>query len=135
MNKFKNHYTLIRSSNEQRIIEISTAKYSECPAMLPKKNNINLLPSLGNIDEDMKAIKVFPNPNNGNMTVEYTLPEYEQGVFEMYDLVGKRVYSQTILAGSGSFIITETNISKGIYFYQATTSNRRIGQGKIIIIK
>ena len=80
-------------------------------------------------------VKVYPNPNNGNMFVDYKLPSTEQGVFELYDMVGRKVYSHELIGNENTFTISGSTLSSGIYFYQAMVGQKRISMDKVVIIK
>ncbi|MEI6153607.1 MAG: type II secretion system F family protein, partial [Deltaproteobacteria bacterium] len=45
---------------------------------------------------------------------------------KMYDILGKKIFSNKLYSGKNSFEITSENIDKGIYFYQVTAGNKII---------
>ena len=79
--------------------------------------------------------KVYPNPNNGTMQVDYNISENQKGIFEVYDLTGRKVLTHEMGTGKNSFTISESNLDNGIYFYQVISNNKRIAQNKLVIIK
>jgi len=112
--------------------DIVTYKYSQCTA------NANLLRTVNNQDNNNKSnqyVLLYPNPNDGNMTVEYNIPETETGVFEIYDISGKKILSRPLAGGKNSFAISETQLTRGIYFYRASIGKKQIGFDKVIVIK
>jgi len=82
------------------------------------------------------AISVYPNPNSGEMTVNYSIPENQIGKFEIYNLIGVKVADYPLQSGgANSLSISETNLTEGIYMYRLTSDNKTIEQGKIVVIK
>jgi len=80
-------------------------------------------------------LNIFPNPNNGNMQVNYEISLNTNGVFEIYDPIGRRLYSFPLYGGKNSFSLSELMLPKGVYFYQATAGNKRIAANKFVVIK
>ena len=84
----------------------------------------------------------YPNPFNGNVTFEFSIPSNESIVFKVFDLNGKIVTEKMILPGlAGNYKIkwdgkdiNGRRKSSGIYFYQFI-SNSIISQGKITYLK
>lgn len=81
------------------------------------------------------SFALFPNPNNGNMTVAYELPDNETGTFELYDVIGKKLLSYQLYSGKNTFSISDDKVKKGIYFYKAFSSIKQIAADKIVVIK
>lgn len=59
--------------------------------------------------EQANAISLYPNPNNGMFTVE----SFEKGVLTVFDVTGKEVLNQQIIAGKTSVLMD--NQAKGLY--------------------
>ena len=53
-------------------------------------------------------LKIFPNPNNGIMQIDYTFTEQEKGVLIIYDLTGRKLSSYTIDGVTNTLIIDES---------------------------
>jgi hypothetical protein len=80
-------------------------------------------------------ILLYPNPNDGNMVLQYTLPEGQQGQFIIYDLMGNIVDTETLAPGTQTQSILMSGLAAGIYFYQVTFDNQIIKSDKIVIRK
>jgi hypothetical protein len=80
-------------------------------------------------------VSVYPNPNNGNMTVAYKIPANTTGSFELYDIIGKKLLSSPLYEGKNTFNISATMVNAGIYFYRITAGNKLIAADKIVVIK
>jgi hypothetical protein len=67
------------------------------------------------------SILVYPNPNNGQFTLEFS--ETNQNILvEVFDIMGKKVYSK-----NSSVSINQINIAeqpKGIYLVKVTANNQ-----------
>ena len=77
------------------------------------------------------SAKVFPNPFSENLTLRWA--GGEPCVFEMFDLVGRRVLSVKIPSGA-DFQIPTAQVSSGLYLYNmvSATSGRRLAAGKLL---
>jgi hypothetical protein len=79
---------------------------------------------------------VFPNPNNGSMTVSYELTDNETGTLEIYDMMGKKLFTYSLYSGENTLSISEDGLNPGIYFYKAISKeDKLIASDKIVIIK
>jgi len=77
---------------------------------------------------------LFPNPNNGNFTLSYSLSSPLQTQFIIKDFVGRTVYSQPIINSSQS-TIDLSYLSNGIYYWETISNNSILEKGKIAVIK
>jgi len=76
---------------------------------------------------------LFPNPNNGNFTFQYSLKQNDKGYIQIYDVAGKLIES-TILDPKISQATINTNLSKGIYLYQVVVNEKIVKNDKILIV-
>ena len=65
---------------------------------------------------------VSPNPNQGHFTVFLKDTAFNKGRLELYDMLGKKVWSQQLTAQE-TFIRTNT-LSKGIYLAKIDNDNQ-----------
>ncbi len=79
--------------------------------------------------------KVYPNPNNGSMTLEYHLAENENALVSIYDLVGRIIKSYPINSKSNSIFINENELNAGTYYYTIQLNDKVIKTEKLVIIK
>ncbi len=104
-----------------------------------QQNSNNIYPNNGNINQtinqQISKINIYPNPNNGNMQVLYSIPANESGVFGLYDVLGNLLLSYPISGGTKTFTIDGSNLAKGVYFYQVYSNNKLVAKNKIVIIK
>jgi uncharacterized repeat protein (TIGR03803 family) len=77
---------------------------------------------------------VYPNPNNGIFTIQWSVVS-GQWTVEIYNVLGKKVYSQFTSPNSPPTIDVSSN-PNGVYFYRVLDENGGlIGEGKFIIQK
>ena len=79
--------------------------------------------------------RLYPNPNNGNFTLEYQLIENETGVLTIYDIAGKLVYSYPLNSAALHVGIDANSLEAGAYFYEVKIGDKRVKADKLIIIK
>lgn len=84
-------------------------------------------------DTNVYEINVFPNPNNGKFTVNYNLSEDIEGMFYLYDAIGRRVYKEKFTQNNGSLPV-EVILSTGIYIWEVR-GEKRIKTGKLVVVK
>ncbi len=81
------------------------------------------------------SFNLFPNPNSGNMQLDYNLGGFTKAEFKLYDITGKLISSKTIAENEGTLIINEQNLHNGVYFYHILVGEKTIKTDKIVIIK
>jgi endonuclease I/chitodextrinase len=78
--------------------------------------------NLGNVKEILKnnpEINVFPNPNNGNFTIQFDEIKENNSV-EIYSILGQKVFEKL---GIKSNTIEVSNLEKGVYFIKVNNQN------------
>jgi len=101
-------------------------------------NGVNPLMLQNKKDQKAPAMsgKVYPNPNNGTMQYDYSIPTGSMGEFMIYDLSGIRVADYRLSEGENNTLkISETNLKDGIYFYLVIVNGEVKARDKLIIIK
>ncbi len=79
-------------------------------------------------------VKVYPNPNNGNMECEYNVKSTDTGTIKIYDLTGKLMEEYKLNSNNNTLTLT-TNLSNGIYLYQIIVNDKIVKSDKLVIIK
>lgn len=79
--------------------------------------------------------KIYPNPNNGNMNIEYKIPEMEQGLFEVFDMTNKKIAGYILKGNENTITISNSDFANGVYYYQVISNGKIITKDKLIIIK
>ena len=81
-------------------------------------------------------IFVYPNPNNGNFILEYTLNNSENFQFEIYNVLGQMVFDSTLetTSSKGERVEVHKPLSSGVYLWRVESGKNKIAAGKIVII-
>jgi hypothetical protein len=86
-------------------------------------------------DEPKLAFKLYPNPNNGSMIVDYSIAATDLAQLNFYDMAGKLVATYSLRSETDKQQITENNLSNGIYFYTLILNDKPVRHDKLVIIK
>ena len=105
------------------IDDVSITKVAGCDTAMGINENIDNL-----------SFKIFPNPNNGNMTIKYTLRQSDKGSIRIYDVTGKLIEENSLNSNDNQMQITST-LDLGIYLYQIIVNDRIVKSDKMVIIK
>ncbi|WP_346858431.1 FG-GAP-like repeat-containing protein [uncultured Draconibacterium sp.] len=104
------------------------------------KEQINLLmaqtivTSSNSLIASEKSFKVFPNPTNGFINIEFDSFSSAKTLLEIFNLHGQRIYMEEYYPISTIKRIEVSTLSKGVYFLKISNSMRQQAE-KIIIDK
>ncbi len=79
-------------------------------------------------------INVFPNPNDGNFTINFNVTTQLTGL-RIVDVTGRIVYTQSMSGMEGTQNIDANSLSHGIYYWELIAADNVISKGKMIITK
>ena len=82
-------------------LDMFVAKYSQTPLSVPA------------IAEKGRGMIVYPNPNNGMMTVSFSELGYNN--LAIYDCLGRQVYQSQLTGNETSLKINATELNDGVY--------------------
>ena len=85
--------------------------------------------------EPKRSFTLFPNPNNGSMTLTYDLGKDTEANMNLYDVTGKLISTYNLSNTIGSIEINEDQLKNGIYFYCILVNGIKVNTNKIVIIK
>jgi len=77
----------------------------------------------------------FPNPANGTTTVAVTLEETTTLSFELFNMMGQKVFevaAQSYSTGVQSFTFDASELSSGVYFYTVTAGETQVSKKMIV---
>jgi hypothetical protein len=81
------------------------------------------------------VFKLYPNPNNGNMILDYVLPAQHSGLLEITDITGKVLNRYELKAGSDRLRINDSKLENGLYLYRIIVNSKVVKSDKLLIIK
>ena len=95
------------------------------------------------IPEEMAINRVYPNPFNASINIEYHMDQFAQGRIVVYDIQGKMIMDQGLHnRAPGTYIWTWNgadktgqNMPSGAYFVQLIQGEARSETRKIVLIK
>ncbi len=113
----------------------STDYFNECERTLPEiatnpEAAQRLLADTKNNPVSVKQINLYPNPSNGKLIVENTL---ENSTFELYDIVGRKVYTSSLSGNATQLDISSFN--NGTYLYKIIQNGKPVKEDKLILNK
>ena len=79
--------------------------------------------------------KLYPNPNSGTMTIDYTIDGGETALFSIYSMDGRLLQQQTLNAQNNTATVDATILKAGIYYYTVKEENKNAKTDKIVIVK
>lgn len=80
-------------------------------------------------------LKPYPNPASKEVYIPYKITNSNNAYIELYDLLGKKILTQTIHNNSGFISIPVTKLKEGIYLVQLISDKKIIGTERIIVKK
>jgi type IX secretion system substrate protein len=79
---------------------------------------------------------IYPNPSNGNTTIEFNLPQGENaGQLVIYNMQGVELKRYTVDNTFHTLLLNNSEFHSGTYFYQLQTASGASGAKKMIVIK
>ncbi len=86
---------------------------------------------------DPEIVNVYPNPTRAGLTIFTQYPVEETLIFELFDPIGKLVYTTTWEATISEPIEQRVNLNSfnnGVYFYKVKNGTSEVG-GKVLLMK
>jgi PKD repeat protein len=93
------------------------------------------VPEIHNAPSTSATLHIFPNPNKGEMTVNYSISGDENAMLCIFDLNGKQVAGYLLKADATSLEISNENLSNGVYMYKVISKESILNTGRLVIIK
>jgi len=87
--------------------------------------------SLVNVDEQNYIL--YPNPNDGNFTIEQVIMDDKPVEVEIWDVVGRSVYKEQFQFAGAKAKLQMNKVSPGIYLLQLTGGDKQKHRFKFVI--
>jgi hypothetical protein len=107
----------------------STSYYNSCENNVPNLNNSSKQLNQSDGAENNKPI-VYPNPTNGSLVVKSNCKDC---IFEVYDLMGKKVMSQKL--NETETKVDVSSLNSGTYLYKIMQNGALLKADKLILTK
>jgi parallel beta-helix repeat protein len=85
--------------------------------------------------EPDRISKIFPNPANGQVTVQVEMAEGEFGTFELFDLSGRKVGSWDLQGGQTNHSLILSDLPTGTYIYRITINGVAKQTDRLVIVR
>lgn len=120
---------------QSEILDLQVADY-EGHVVIPAMNvvmgvndNLNLLPNQFGLAQN------YPNPFNNATVISFSLPSAQEVEFEIFNILGKKVYSETKRYQAGIHqIYWEGNVASGVYYYRIKAGDK-VATRKMMLLK
>ena len=86
---------------------------------------------LNNILSD--EIKVYPNPANDEVTIDYVLQENTQGKITIFDMLGRARITLDLSATNNRANFSVANLEKGVYIYKYIVNTKVVKTDKLTV--
>lgn len=114
--------------------EGANKSYSNACERLSANNSSNRKAYFENLESTtVSSFAIYPNPATDFVYLSIESEETYTGTFEIYDLLGQIVLSQTI--NTSTFQISSEIINNGVYYYKMIVDSNTISEGKLVITK
>lgn len=77
------------------------------------------------------SFSVYPNPANDFVNIEYN--GSKDGAFQLFNVVGQSVFSQTLSAGDQKTSLDVSSLNSGVYFYTLQIDGQVMETKKLVI--
>jgi hypothetical protein len=124
----------------QREILLPTLHHSSMPYMpnfrlgaLEGSPCDSIISSVETPKEVLDEIKIYPNPTENILHLDFPNPLKEVAQFTLFDNIGQAVFGKKIKRGEVSQTFYLEELPKGIYFYKIETDERQWQSGKVVV--
>lgn len=116
--------------NSYMIVASDTIRNWPCPGMFNVKLNYNNSTSTINTVTENSQLTLFPNPSNGQITLQITNSKLQMCKLEIYNSLGEIVFYSHVPNFTSPISL---NLPAGIYFVRAMDEEKIIDTKKIVI--
>lgn len=97
-------------------------------------NDTPFVASVLNYDTEVISPMVYPNPFHEwtEISLNFSTNKSQNFNFEVYDLLGRNVYSNKNLSAA-KFRFRRGNLQSGLYYFLVTANNKQLAKGKFIV--
>jgi hypothetical protein len=96
-------------------------------------SSIALVTTSVQVPPPLRGARLWPNPASGEVFVELAAPLPQPGTWALYNGMGQRVRREALAAGQAEHSFSLAGLPPGLYFWEAKSSNQRLGGGKLVV--
>ncbi|MCB2196889.1 MAG: T9SS type A sorting domain-containing protein [Bacteroidetes bacterium] len=82
---------------------------------------------------EIQKLKLYPNPANDYLTVEYDVLYIKEAKFQIYNSIGSVVYTKTLKEKQDNLRIQVSEYKSGLYFCSLQIDGKLLNTRKILI--
>jgi hypothetical protein len=86
-------------------------------------------------NNNVSDFKLYPNPSNGNFTLQYKINISDNASIEITDITGKIFEAYKLPVNTDRFNINDEQLENGAYFYRIMVDGKLVKSDKLLIIK
>lgn len=80
------------------------------------------------------ALKLYPNPTNGLVNLQYTLPDKAKGKILLFSIDGKQVGTFDLDKGTNPTVLDISYLPNGLYLYKMTINDKHEASGRVSVM-
>ncbi len=129
-----NSSCLARSNARAILLLVYNERYDE---EIPQMNSARIASNNeNNIDliNSETGFSIYPNPASENIELNYSLSDKENGILEIFSIIGNKIISYVLPSDKAQVNISVKTLDNGIYMYRFIVDGESIEEGKLIII-
>ena len=88
-----------------------------------------------NSELETDYFRLFPNPNTGTFTIEFSYKVADNASFHMYDMLGRKVKTISLTGKGNAVTISDANLYNGLYIYELRIDGEIKVSDKVIVHK
>lgn len=93
---------------------------------------VNIIPTgVKYLHANSIAVQLFPNPSNGQVSIQLSIPPSEITSFNLFELNGRPVYNQDVTNQTTE--LRMPGLSNGLYIWQLSIGNAVVARGKLLL--
>ena len=96
---------------------------------------IDTVTGLASLESQVSGFKLYPNPNDGNMTLDYFIAEGKTAEFRLYDIMGRTHKVVQLETGQNIYRINDSSLHQGLYLYDVRVDGEVVKTDKLVILK
>ena len=96
---------------------------------------IDTVTGLASLESQVSGFKLYPNPNTGTFTIEFSYKVADNVSFHMYDRLGRKVKTISLTGKGNAVTISEENLYNGLYIYELRIDGEIKVSDKVIVHK